>query len=336
MQLGSPIQAKIEAIEPLSSDELRQYIEQQLKDRNTDLDISVRISDSTLNDDQMLGLLKQFKGLRLANSQLDQESIKPLYRVLRNNSTLTKLDLSGNNIGETKDLLRIIAANKKNQLQHLNLADINIDAFDQKTMESFFEKATQLEELILDNNTFCDDEALPILFTAMTNTNSLKTLSLQNVALTACHLEAISKFLENNQTLTNLNLTGSFSTLAKKDIESFFGKLAGIVNNCVKRTIEIDDETGNIFSAYSQGENLAYSNIKINYPNKKINQKQEIFIEKKPIISVISVSQLTNKEFNTFSIFANHQQSIMESNEGISIRPSSSFDDVTSTPTNRG
>ncbi|RDI41718.1 leucine-rich repeat domain-containing protein [Aquicella lusitana] len=158
--------------------------------------------------------------LNLAQNKLNFSSMRQLAWALRKNTSLKELDVSGNSLGSdgASCLLNAIARNPNTGLESLNLADNAIDSIDRNIINSFISYNKTLKVLTLDNNALdtpsSDDLTLTTLLSALAVNDTLIKLSLRNINLQYPHFQAMISGLSSNNSLQELDLSGSLSNLS--------------------------------------------------------------------------------------------------------------------------
>ncbi|MCC8399863.1 MAG: hypothetical protein LN563_04795 [Rickettsia endosymbiont of Platyusa sonomae] len=147
--------------------------------------------------------------------------IESIAEALKNNITLTSLDLSSNDIGVEKEILIVIAEALKNNrtLTNLNLSSNYIGVEEESVIAivEVLKNNRTLTNLDLSNNILRDNGTKAIAGALVCN-STLASLNLSSNYITNRAVKLIAKMLDSNKTLTNFDL--SHNRIAVKGIKA--------------------------------------------------------------------------------------------------------------------
>ena len=148
---------------------------------------------------------------------IDDAAAAALAAVLEANTTLTNLDLQGNNIGPAGAESLATALKTNRTLTNLNLRGNDVDPAGAEALATALKTNTTLTKLNLRGNNI-DPAGAESLATALKTNTTLTNLDLRVNNIGPAGTESLATALETNTTLTNLNL--SFNNIGPAGAES--------------------------------------------------------------------------------------------------------------------
>lgn len=166
---------------------------------------------------------------------LYNKNIKNFTKALKNNNTITSLNIIRNDIGnieieEVIKVLKIKALNGNNTLASLDLSSNNITEEGVAKIGEFL-KLNTLKSLSLDNNSITDTGSA-IIVEALNGNTSLTSLTLRGNFIADDGATKISEYLVNNNSLTSLDLS-------ENNIEFATGIARGLKDNSTITSLHI-------------------------------------------------------------------------------------------------
>lgn len=230
--------SKNQGVNPNVTDKnLNDFLSEHSKVFITDSEIT-----GALIDTNRLTENTRLRKLRLTNCRIDQTTIDPLAQALALNTTLTHLDLSGNDLGNegVETLLNCILNNPNSVLRTLNLSDNKIDSLNPLTIKRLLQSQT-LQTLILDGNALRTNntnfnQTLRHIFESLGNNTSLTYLSLKQATIDSYYdsplLQRLTASLNQNTSLARLGLLErDFVVFSEKDKKNALDHIEASLKN---------------------------------------------------------------------------------------------------------
>lgn len=144
--------------------------------------------------------------LNLSLNSISNDGAEALANILKKNDTLTNLNLANNDIGDSGASFLGKSLEINNGIKTLNLGDNDIRDEGIKAIATSLEKNTTLTQLLLYMNTITDD-GVQKLADALERNTSLIKLQLNQNNITSTGAKALASVLEKNKTFLELHLS---------------------------------------------------------------------------------------------------------------------------------
>jgi len=187
--------------------------------------------------------------LILTQNKINEYSIVDLAKILEKNISLTHLNLSSNQIGNegAKTLLDAIGKNANSSLSKLDLSNNNIDSIATDTIKYFMKTNKSLRTLILDDNalnTLADNNlTLSNLFESLSENQTLQYISLKNTLLRSEDIKSLICGLNNNKALCEIDLSHSTTGVSADIIITLINLLKVREPKCILKLGKLSSES---------------------------------------------------------------------------------------------
>jgi hypothetical protein len=166
------------------------------------------------------------------------EGLEQLGLTLQSNSTITHLDLKGNNLNNRRGVKEFLNGLEKNSsITHLDLSDTYVGYIGQD-LGNMFKNNSTIEDINLTDTRINDKEALK-MFNGLVENSTIKSINLAANFLRGSSVELLGNVLRNNTAIINLNL--SSNALFFRNGSSIKIFLDGLSNNKSIRNLNLKD-----------------------------------------------------------------------------------------------